>query len=474
MKVNWLEEVKRRKEELLHTTREFLKIPSILDEQNGKPGAPFGEEVARALDFVLQQCESMGMKTKNLDGYIGYGEMGEGDEMIGVLCHVDVVPPGDGWSVPPFSGTVTEERIISRGAIDDKGPTMAALFAAKIIHEMGLPLNRRVRLIFGADEESEWRCIERYKKTEEMPAFGFAPDADFPLIYAEKGMYNIGVKINIDSEHYGSIQLLRFHSGLRSNMVPDMATVTLRFLNEEEKTQVKKTFHQFLQDRNCNGNWYEQGLEAELAIEGRSAHGSTPQKGVHAGWLMAKFLQTIQLDPAGAFFIQCLQDCFVDDPFGEKLFIQTEHEDMGPLTVNVGVIQYSTENNEEFHLSVNIRYPKNTNPDHLRERITERLARYHATIIFEDKSLTPHYVPKDHPLIKTLQRIYHEHTGEETEPIAIGGATYARSLPVGVAFGPLFPGREDTAHQKDEYILIEDLLTATAIYAQAIYELANM
>ena len=85
----------------------------------------------------------------------------------------------------------------------------------------------------------------------------------------------------------------------------------------------------------------------------------------------------------------------------------------------------------------------------------------------------PLYFPKDHILIRTLQRVYTEQTGQEAELLAIGGGTYAKEMPNIVAFGPLFPGQPDIIHQPNEYIAVEDLILNAKIYAHAMYELAR-
>ncbi|MCK9909747.1 Sapep family Mn(2+)-dependent dipeptidase, partial [Microbacteriaceae bacterium K1510] len=186
--INWLDEVEKRKADLIEATQAFLQINSVMDMDSARAGAPFGEGVQEALSYALQVCADAGMEVKDVGGYAGHAQFGQGDKLIGVLSHVDVVPVGEGWTTPPFAAEIVDGKIVARGAIDDKGPTMAAIFAAKIVKELGLPLQKRVRLIFGTDEETNWRCVRRYFETEEMPMMGFTPDADFPLIYAEKGL----------------------------------------------------------------------------------------------------------------------------------------------------------------------------------------------------------------------------------------------------------------------------------------------
>src|SRR5690606_23979473 len=179
-------EVEKRKNDLIHDTQRLLQIKSVLDEENATKDAPLGQGVKDALQFMLDLGEEHGFKSKNEGNLAGHIDFGEAEECVGILCHVDVVPEGDGWSVDPYGAEIKDGKIYARGAIDDKGPTMAAFYGMKIVKELDLPLKRRVRMIIGTDEESNWRCVDHYFEHEEMPTFGFAPDADFPIIYAEK------------------------------------------------------------------------------------------------------------------------------------------------------------------------------------------------------------------------------------------------------------------------------------------------
>ncbi len=184
-----------------------------------------GPEVKKALEFMLNLGEKDGFKVKNVGNLAGHIEFGEGEELVGILCHVDVVPEGDGWSSDPFAAEIRDGKIFARGAIDDKGPTMAAYYAMKIVKELDLPLKRRVRMIIGTDEESNWRCVDHYFKHEEMPTMGFAPDADFPIINAEKGIADLDIvqSSQVEPKSDFQVEVLSFQSGRRYNMVPDFA-----------------------------------------------------------------------------------------------------------------------------------------------------------------------------------------------------------------------------------------------------------
>ncbi|WP_433772759.1 dipeptidase PepV [Bacillus wiedmannii] len=465
--INWTEEVTKRKDDLIRDTQQFLQIKSVWEEESAKEGAPFGEGVEKALSFMLHKGEAEGFASKNLEGYAGHLEMGQGEELVGILCHVDVVPEGDGWTTPAYSADIRDGKIFARGAIDDKGPTMAAYYAMKIVKELGLPLSKRVRMILGTDEESNWKCVDHYFKNEEMPTIGFAPDADFPIINAEKGISDIQVVQNGSEETNGAYELISFESGRRLNMVPDFAEA---IITGEDVNTLTVAYEAYLQTAKKIGKSTIEGNTVTLQIKGISAHGSTPEKGENAGLLLANFLTTVSLDGKANSFAKFATETFTGDIFGAKANIAYKDEVSGPLTVNVGRLSYTKENGG--NLGLNVRYPVTTNFEETIAKLKEYVGTYGFEVADYSNS-RPHHVDKDHVLIRTLQRVYEEQTGEKAELLAIGGGTYARSLKAGVAFGPLFPGKEELAHQKDEYIEIEDLLKATAIYAQAIHELAK-
>ncbi|MGG0236037.1 dipeptidase PepV [Bacillus tropicus] len=465
--INWTEEVAKRKDDLIRDTQQFLQIKSVWEEESAKEGAPFGEGVEKALSFMLHKGETEGFTSKNLEGYAGHLEMGQGEELVGILCHVDVVPEGDGWTTPAYSADIRDGKIFARGAIDDKGPTMAAYYAMKIVKELGLPLSKRVRMILGTDEESNWKCVDHYFKNEEMPTIGFAPDADFPIINAEKGISDIQVVQNGSEEKKGTYELVSFESGRRLNMVPDFAEAVV---TGEDVNTLTVAYEEYLQTAKKIGEAIVEGNTVTLQIKGISAHGSTPEKGENAGLLLANFLTTVALDGKGESFVSFATETFTGDTLGEKAGISYKDDISGPLTVNVGRLSYAKENGG--NLGLNVRYPVTTNFEEMIANLKEYVGT-HGFEVADYSNSRPHHVDKDHVLIRTLQRVYEEQTGEKAELLAIGGGTYARSLKAGVAFGPLFPGKEELAHQKDEYIEIEDLLKATAIYAQAIHELAK-
>lgn len=466
-----MKEVENRKEMLIKNTQELLHIKSVLDDENALPDAPLGKGVKDALDFMLQLGEKDGFTSKNVGNLAGHIEFGAGEELVGILCHVDVVPEGDGWTSEPYAAEIRDAKIYARGALDDKGPTMAAYYAMKIVKDLGLPLSKRVRMIVGTDEESDWRCVEHYFKHEEMPTMGFAPDADFPIIHAEKGIsdFDLVQLLPEEQEHEEKIvEVLHFTSGKRYNMVPDFAKAAI--IVHHEQTGIIQRFDDYMKKFDLPRSYHVDNGKLILEVEGVSAHGMEPENGKNAGLYLGEFLSQLNLDKQANTYFKFLSSYFFNDSRGKKLGIAYSDDITGDLTINIGRMSYSKE--EGGKLGLNLRYPVTSKMEETKSKIEELIiAETFKLENFSDSK--PHYVDEDDYLIQTLKKVYEEQTGEEAKLISIGGGTYARSLKSGVAFGPLFPGRPDIAHQKDEYMFIEDLLRATAIYAQAIFELAS-
>ena len=176
--------VEELRDEFLNSLVEILKINSV--EGKKLPGMPFGEGPNEALEKALEICDDLGFTTVNLDGYVGYAEYGTGEDYVAVLGHLDVVPEGDGWIYPPYGAEIHDGKLYARGVMDDKGPIFAALYGLKAIKDLGLSLSKRVRIIFGTNEESGSHDMPYYVEREKQPVAGFTPDGMFPIINGEK------------------------------------------------------------------------------------------------------------------------------------------------------------------------------------------------------------------------------------------------------------------------------------------------
>lgn len=458
MKINFKEEVLKRKDDLIKDLQTLIQINSELTTFDpNRAGAPFGEGNKEALDWMLSLANKDGFKTINVDGYAGHVEFGNQNEFVGIVGHLDVVPAGSGWTYPAYGAEIHDNKMYGRGTEDDKGPTIAAYYAMKILHELNVPLTKRVKLILGIDEESGWRCVNHYfKHYPEVPVSGFIPDADFPLIYAEKGI----VRVNIVGK-YDNSTLVSFSGGLRDNMVPDKSYATIKDASEE----LVINFAKYLNDNKIVGSFKEENNLLHLEIDGISAHGSTPEVGINAIHLMNNFLCSNGIINE----LTSLIDTYLtNETNGTKLGINYTDEEMGELTVNLGVLEVT---DSEFKVVLNVRYPNGVVFEELFGSLKETFNKLDVSYNHHQKLL---YNDPKSELVQTLMNVYRKHTNDhEAQPVTIGGGTFARAMPNVVAFGPHFPGKPSFIHQKDEYIDIDDLILATIIYTEALYELAK-
>lgn len=466
--INWLEEVSQRKEELFDKLFRQLAIDSVRNDQEATEEAPVGPGPLKALEDFLKMAEEDGFKTEQFGPWAGRIELGQGDELMGILGHVDVVPAGSGWQTDPFKPEIINDRIYARGSSDDKGPTVAAYFAIKLLRELGVEFNKRIHLIIGTDEESGWQCMDYYFQHAEMPDFGFSPDATFPIINGEKGNVSLLIKTADTSAKEGDSHLVSFKSGLRPNMVPEDARASIKV---EDAKSVVDAFNQYLKENELDGTASAQDGLLSLHLIGKSAHGSTPEKGLNAGTYLATFLRDYHFDQSDAEdFIHLLSKELFQGFDGSKLGVNHTHDVMGEVSMNVGIINYTEDLAGD--IDVNLRYPEGTNPEDIKEKASVQLSHYELEINLSDAK-EPHYVPASDPLVQTLLEVYEKQTGLEGHEMTIGGGTYGRLMPRGVAYGALFPDSIDTMHQANEFIAVDDLLKATAIYAEAIYELTR-
>lgn len=462
--INWKEEVQKYQDDFLDDLKELLRIDSVRNDDEATDEFPVGPGPAKALHKVLEFGKRDGFETKQLENWAGHIEYGDGDEILGILGHVDVVPVGSGWETDPFDPVIKDGKIYARGSSDDKGPTIAAYYALKLIKDLDLPVNKKIRVIIGTDEESDWQGLKYYLEHEKMPDLGFSPDGNFPIINGEKGNYEIDIET--PAENDGDLRLVSFESGLRSNMVPQDATAKVFAENAEE---VRQAFKSFLEGKEVTGDASIDSQTVTLNVVGKASHGSKPQNGVNAATYLATFLNTLELDGDAKGYVQLVEKYLHQDPFGEKLGIAQEDEVMGNLTSNPGIFRF--EEGKSGMITVNMRYATGDN-DSLTGQIQETLKGENVTIHVKGGKV-PHYVPGDDPLVKTLLEVYSRQTGLEAHEQVIGGGTYGRLLDRGVAFGALFPDSTDTMHQANEFMTIDDLMNAMAIYAEAIYELVK-
>ncbi|NMA86674.1 MAG: dipeptidase PepV [Tissierellia bacterium] len=454
-------------EDIIKSTQEIIRIKSV--EEEAKDNKPFGEGPAKALEYALKLSEEMGFETKNFDNYAGHADLGNGEEIVGVLVHLDVVPEGDGWNYPPYEAEIHDGRIYGRGTNDDKGPAIACMYAMKALKESGIELDKKIRIIFGTNEETGWGCMKHYFAHEKAPNMAFTPDAEFPVIHGEKGIIIFDLVKDLNLEDQEDIVLKSIKGGNAPNMVPDYCEA---IIETENISEVEEKLNKFVEEKNYPLSLEKEGKNIKIIARGISAHGSTPEKGENAiSYLMSFLGEILDKNSETYGFVNIYNERIAFKHYGENIGCGFEDDISGKLNFNPGMIKIE---GNQAKLTINIRYPIKSSADEVYKGIRNNLLGTGIELIEGKGDTKPLYIPKDNFLVEKLMKVYREQTGDiDSEPITIGGGTYARAMDNAVAFGPLFPGQEEVAHQKNEYISIEDLMKITKIYAQALYELAK-
>ncbi len=430
------------KNQMLDALRRFVQIPSVYDEKTITKATPFGKDVDNALAFVADLGERFGFDVDRCDGYATELSIGEGDKVIGIYAHADVVPVTGSWKYGPFNPTIENGNIYGRGTSDDKGPMIAAFYAVKALKDNGLLRNYKVKIVVGGDEERGSSCLTYYFNNlkKEGPTYGFTPDSDFPLIYGEKEIIDFWPSLKIKIPHVKSIE-----GGVATNAVCDRVKITL------DDTKLVKDY------LDKHSYKYEENGEA-ITLIGKACHGSTPELGINAALIALEAIGNVYEIPLLSNIATKLADT------SGKSFGGYYHSDLlKDSTYCLGIIKYD---GEELTFSINLRYPENgnyneaiANFDKVFSTKTNKIGKVSHHLLFDPKS----------PLVKTLLKAYQEETGDyKSEILTTGGGTYAKHSKNTIAFGALFPGRESTMHEPNEYMPLEDFYLSAVIYAHAI------
>lgn len=429
--IDFKQVIASNKEAFYQDLDKVMQVASI----KGAPvaGAPFGSEPKKALETALALAQEYGFETGTVADAVGYAQWGTGDEYIGVVGHLDVVPAGDGWSFPPFALSKKDGRFYGRGVLDNKGPILACLFGLKLLKELNVPMNQTIRIIFGTDEESGSGDIPLYLAEEKPPVFGFTPDCKYPVVYGERGIVNYEITTSFDPVELAEIGALVGDQA--RDHVPDKLKI--------------------------------QWGDNVLSVEGKRAPSNAPELGENAITLLAgKIINETAVSGQLADYFNWIVDCLAEKHHGEGLGINFEDPDSGQLMLT----PYQLEKKDDaFVLSLAIRYPVT----YTEEQVTTELKKHlpeHSQLTVVRRIKGSHHSLKD-PRIQQLTNAYESVTGLDGTPVTTTGATYARFVPNIVAFGPSFPGQKGIAHNKDEYMDEKDLLMNVEIYMQAMYSL---
>lgn len=424
--------------EMIAAISRLVEIPSVFSESTEYP---FGPAVDHCLDVTLAMMAGLGFRTfKAPDGMYGYAETGEG-ELFGVLCHLDVVQARqeDGWDHDPFRPVVQGDWLCGRGTQDDKGPSLAAIYALKSLLDEGHKLNKRVRFIFGIDEETMWDSIHAYCAREELPVSGFVPDSTFPLTYAEKGLLQLQVRSDKPFA-------LPCSGGDSMNAVSSHAECPLTPEVQRVMRELELPFH---------------ATDTQICAEGLTAHAKNPWKGVNANLNLLRALRKAGYEhDAITFACEALDNKFRFEGFTDKDLSDFS----GPVTVNLGKF---TLDEHGAMLGLDLRLPVTREKEEILSLVREKAAACHMTVE-EFDWLRPIHVPQDSPLVTKLLQAYREVTGDaKTEPYISAGATFARAFDNCVAFGANMPHSPTSEHQPNERISIIQLMQAAEVYRRA-------
>jgi acetylornithine deacetylase/succinyl-diaminopimelate desuccinylase-like protein len=433
MKSEFRKVIEANKEQFYQDLNQVMQVRSV--KEKPAQGAPFGVGPKKALETVMTLAEHYGFKTKIVEDAAGYAQWGETEEYIGIFGHLDVVPEGGGWSVPPFQLTKKGERFLGRGILDNKGPIMSCLFGMKLLKDLGYSIEKSVRIVFGTDEESGSADIPLYLSKEKAPVFGFTPDCKYPVVYGERGIVNYDI-LTTFPDHVLAV-LGEIIGDQARDHVPDQLSVSI---NKEE-----------------------------IKVTGKRAPSNAPELGVNAITLLAEKINKEQKTTGIlADYFQWIETSLANKHHGEGLGIAFEDEDSGKMMVT----PYSlSKEKDSLSLSLAIRYPVSVTEEEVTENLKKHVPK--GSRIKVTRRIKSSSYPKNDPNIQKLANIYEQMTGLDGTPVTTTGATYARFVPNIVAYGPSFPGQKGIAHNKDEYMDEEDLLMNMEIYMNAILALAG-
>lgn len=445
-------------EDIIRDLAKLVAIPSVRGDASA--GMPFGEQPAKALNCILDMAQQMGFETKNVGNYAGHAEYGEGSEVAAVVAHMDIVPAGEGWSTDPFTLTQKGDLYFGRGTADDKGAAIVALYCLKVLKEENIKAKRRLRVIFGAGEETGSEDLEKYLESEQLPAMAFTPDSDYGICNREKGI----LRFYVSAKQNDSKIIREFSSGIVLNAVPSKAVAKLRCTDEDfSKLQkaAKEEIGEFSFEKTEDG--------VQITSLGKASHAMQPQEGFNAATHLVKLLANVFAPDKLGSLLRFVNERIGTAFYGESLGIRQSDAESGPLTLNVGLLNIGA---DFASAGFDIRYPVTSNGDQILAAITGCAAEF-GLVITNIANTKPLFLPETSPFISLLQDSYTTVTGKETNVYATGGGTYARAFQGNaVAFGNIFPEEPDRRlHNTDEHIDIHYFMLHAQICLEAMYRM---
>ncbi len=450
---------------MLELLKKLISVPSVMDEPEKE--APFGKEVRRALDVFLAEAKKIGLKTHDEHGYYGWAEYGEGEGMIGLACHIDVVPATGDWKYPPYELTQVGDKIYGRGVADDKGAIAVCLKLLEKFKNDGVKFKHRIRLIVGCNEENGSLCLKKYNEVDEKPTFTLVPDADFPIVNSEKGILHFTVSVpcgDLESAVVG------FSGGKRPNIVPDEATVEIK-KNAPLYGEIKSAFdseekaRSLLLEANIKPHDFtiEDGETLKVTAHGIAGHAMAPQNGDNAIYKLLRLISSVSSDEFGS--LKNFSSLVAFGDLRSNLAVYKSDPQSGELTINLGMVRFK---DGKLLFTLDSRLPISAN----HEDVLAALPAFVKGCKVEEYTFSPNlYIDENDKIVKTLLSAYCAVTGDKPHCVQTGGGTYARSIMPAIAFGYTPEGRETNLHNANENFTVTELEQFYKIYELAIINL---
>lgn len=457
--------IRENRQRMLAVLEELVAVRSVKGEP--APGAPFGTGTRAALDKMVRICRNAGFDTKICYDVVGTADLlPEGCEFpsLGILCHLDVVPADGqlGWLTDPFKMCEKDGVLYGRGVIDDKGPLAAAFIAMKCIKDLGIPLKKGVRLIFGTDEENGSEDLEIYLAKDKLPENVFTPDASFPVINIEKGM----MRSRFSGTYKGG-SIISFHGGRIPNAVPDHAECVISGFSQE---RIEKLINLDTSGAEFTVSGYEI-RDLKIECTGRSAHASTPEGGINAVTALIGLLSRLTLDSGRqSDIISGLARIFpCGETDGSSVGLRRSDEKSGDLTLVFSIFDME---NGKCEGCIDVRFPVCSSLSEVENAEREALKTAHLTF---DSYMgdEPHITDGNSEFVQTLLSVYERVEGKKGECVAIGGGTYVHNIEGGVAFGVERGDTDYHMHGANEFITVDELMKDALLFAETIAELCG-
>jgi len=452
-------------DEMLEDLRQLLAVRSV--KGPAEYGAPYGAGPRDALDLAKEMLSKRGFDVSVFEDIVITADLGPSPPLMGILAHLDTVDEGEGWDTDPFEMTIKGGKIYGRGATDNKGPSIAAMYAAYCARDINPALRNGLRLLFGSGEEGGCDDIASYLEKNDPPPNVFTPDADFPLVNFEKG--RILPEFCASWEKDDRLpRIVSITGGKTTNVVPGRAEavieglpidVVMRFCGEYSGLTGADLFIR------------ESGGQLIINAEGTSAHAANPYLGLNAQTALIEMLAAMPFaDSIGFGYVRALNRLFPHgDYLGNAFGIAMSDEISGELTLNFGVLDC---NETGLSGNFNSRTPECSDSVNMRDLVLKSFKREGFTVTDLSVGLS-HHTPKESPFVQNLLRIYEEYTGNPGECLAVGGQTYVHEIPGGVAFGCEFPGLDNCIHGANEFIEFEQLILSAKMFTQAILDICG-